>query len=84
MKSGLKERSLNYLKQSHCVNLTMIKSCGGFRMVKANGELNAKFPGGIEAQKRLLEEEGHTVIERGRTNIRYFVKNYEQALFVLE
>ena len=53
-------------------------------MVKANGELNAKFPGGIEAQKRLLEEEGHTVIERGRTNIRYFVKNYKQALFVLE
>jgi alkylated DNA nucleotide flippase Atl1 len=55
-----------------------------WRTLKANGELNAKFPGDIEAQKRLLEEEGHTVIQKGRTTIRYFVKDYEQALFVLE
>ena len=55
-----------------------------WRTLKANGELNAKFPGGIEAQKKLLEAEGHTVIRRGRTNIRYFVKDYEQALFALE
>ena len=55
-----------------------------WRTLKANGELNAKFPGGIEAQKRLLEEEGHTVIQRGRTKIRYFVKDYVRALFVLE
>ena len=55
-----------------------------WRTLKANGELNAKFPGGVEAQKRLLEEEGHTVIQKGRTKIRYFVKDYEQALFVLE
>ena len=37
-----------------------------------------------EELKRLLEEEGHTVIQRGRTKIRYFVKDYAQALFVLE
>ena len=52
-----------------------------WRTLKANGELNSKYPGGIEAQKAQLEAEGHTVISKGRTNIKYFVKNYEQALF---
>lgn len=55
-----------------------------WRTLKANGELNAKYPGGVEAQRALLEAEGHTVIQKGRTNIRYFVKDYEKALFVLE
>lgn len=51
--------------------------------MKANGELNAKYPGGIETQKELLEKEGHTVIAKGRKNIRYCVKDYENALFTL-
>lgn len=55
-----------------------------WRTLKANGELNAKYPGGVEAQRALLEAEGHTVIQKGRTNIRYFVKDYEKVLFVLE
>ena len=55
-----------------------------WRTLKAKGELNTKYPGGIEAQKALLESEGHTVIQKGRTNIRYFVKDYEKALFALE
>ncbi len=54
-----------------------------WRTLKANGELNAKYPGGIEKQKELLEKEGHTIIQRGKTNIRYYVKDYEKALFVL-
>lgn len=36
-----------------------------WRTLKANGELNAKYPGGIEAQKEKLEAEGHTIIQRG-------------------
>ncbi len=55
-----------------------------WRTLKANGELNEKYPGGIEAQKKKLEEEGHTVISKGRTNIRYYVKDYEKSLFDLE
>ena len=55
-----------------------------WRTLKAGGELNAKFPGGIEAQKALLEAEGHTVIQRGRTRIRFYVKDYERSLFTLE
>lgn len=54
-----------------------------WRTLKANGELNAKYPGGIEAQKEKLEAEGHTIIQKGRTNIRYYVKDYEKALFEL-
>ena len=47
-----------------------------WRTLKANGELSAKYPGGVEAQKELLEKEGHTVIQKGRKNIRYYVKDY--------
>lgn len=54
-----------------------------WRTLKANGELNPKYPGGVEAQKEKLEAEGHTVLQKGRTNIRYFVKDYEQFLFEL-
>lgn len=54
-----------------------------WRTLKANGELNEKYPGGIDAQRELLEKEGHTVVKKGRTNIRYYVKDYEQALFSL-
>lgn len=54
-----------------------------WRTLKANGELNPKYPGGVEAQKEKLEAEGHTVIQKGRTNIRYYVKDYEKDLFPL-
>ena len=55
-----------------------------WRTLKAKGELNAKYPGGVEAQKEKLEAEGHTIIERGRKNIRYYVKDYEKFLFEIE
>ncbi len=54
-----------------------------WRTLKANGELNAKYPGGIEAQREMLEKEGHVIIQKGRKNVRYYVKDYEKALFDL-
>ena len=54
-----------------------------WRTLKADGELNAKYPGGVEAQKELLEKEGHTIIKKGRQNIRYYVMNYKDSLFSL-
>ena len=54
-----------------------------WRTLKANGELNPKYPGGIEAQRTALEAEGHTIIQKGRQNIRYFVKDFERFLFEL-
>ena len=55
-----------------------------WRTLKAGGELNPKYPGGVDAQKEKLEAEGHTVIKKGRTNIRYYVKDFEKFLFPLE
>lgn len=55
-----------------------------WRTLKANGELNAKYPGGIDAQKEKLEAEGHIIIQKGRKNIRYYVKDYEASLFELK
>lgn len=55
-----------------------------WRTLRAGGELNPKYPGGVEEQKEMLEAEGHTVIQKGRTNIKYYVKDYEKALFALE
>lgn len=54
-----------------------------WRTLKTDGELNAKYPGGIEAQKKMLEEEGHVIIQKGRKNIRFFVNDYENVLFYL-
>lgn len=54
-----------------------------WRTLKAGGELNPRYPGGIEAQKTLLEAEGHVILRRGRKNFRYYVKDYEEALFPL-
>lgn len=54
-----------------------------WRTLKAGGELNEKYPGGIEAQRKMLESEGHVIIQRGRKNLRYFVKDYERFLYTL-
>ena len=54
-----------------------------WRTLKANGELNPKYPGGVQAQRERLEAEGHSIVQKGRTNIRYFVKDYEKSLFAL-
>ena len=51
------------------------------RTLKAGGELNPKYPGGVEAQKTLLEAEGHTIIKKGRTNIKYYVQDFENVLY---
>ncbi|MEJ8849935.1 hypothetical protein [Variovorax rhizosphaerae] len=48
-----------------------------WRTLKIGGELNPKYPGGIEAQMRKLEAEGHTVVQRGK---RYFVEDYARRL----
>ena len=45
-----------------------------WRTLKSGGFLNAKYPGGEEAHKRLLEAEGHLVIKKG---IRYSVADFE-------
>ncbi len=48
-----------------------------WRTLKSDGELNPKYPGGIEDQKARLESEGHSVIQKGK---KFIVKNYERFL----
>lgn len=48
-----------------------------WRTLKAKGELNEKFPGGIDQQKWLLENEGFTVIQKGK---KYVVENFEKYI----
>jgi alkylated DNA nucleotide flippase Atl1 len=48
-----------------------------WRTLKAGGVINEKYPGGVKNQKRLLEEEGHSVIQKGK---RYVVKDFEKHL----
>src|SRR5215510_4647609 len=36
-----------------------------WRTLKKDGQLNEKFPDGIEGQKTRLEAEGHTIIQKG-------------------
>lgn len=54
-----------------------------WRTLKTDGELNDKYPEGIELQKRLLEEEGHTIITKGTKNIKYYVKDFKKSLIEL-
>jgi len=49
-----------------------------WRILKAKGELNEKYPEGIDGQKLLLEMEGHEILQKGK---RYFVKDFEQKLW---
>lgn len=46
-----------------------------WRTLKSGGELNPKYPGGIENVKARLEADGHTVVQKRK---RYFVQDYEQ------
>lgn len=55
-----------------------------WRVLKKDGELNEKFPGGVEAQSIKLKEEGFDIIEKGRTKIKYFVKDYKNFLADME
>ncbi len=37
-----------------------------WRTLKGDGELNPKYPGGLELQRELLIEEGHQVVKKGK------------------
>lgn len=51
-----------------------------WRTLKAGGVLNEKYPGGAEGQKRRLEAEGHTVLQKGKN---YAVAEFERHLMDL-
>jgi hypothetical protein len=48
-----------------------------WRVLKTGGIINEKYPGGVDAQKKLLEKEGHKVAQKGK---KYVVSDYEKSL----
>ena len=54
-----------------------------WRTLKANGELNSRYPEGIELQKEMLEKEGHKIASKGSKNVKYYVEDYEKDLIEL-
>ena len=51
-----------------------------WRTLKAGGILNPKYPCGVEGLKKLLELEGHKVVQKGKN---YAVVDYEKSLIEL-
>ncbi|MFQ6032357.1 MAG: hypothetical protein ACE5K2_05485 [Candidatus Zixiibacteriota bacterium] len=51
-----------------------------WRTLKRDGVINEKYPGGVKAQKRLLEKEGHRVIQKGKKHV---VVDFERHLVKL-
>ena len=51
-----------------------------WRTLKSKGELNSKYPGGVEDQLEKLEREGHKIIQKGKN---YIVEDFEKKLMEL-
>ncbi len=49
-----------------------------WRTLKTGGELNPKYPGGVERLAKRLRAEGHKIIHKGK---RCVVEEYQKALF---
>lgn len=48
-----------------------------WRTLKTGGELNPKYPGGLDALRKHLEQEGHSIAVRRK---KYFVEDYQNHL----
>jgi alkylated DNA nucleotide flippase Atl1 len=48
-----------------------------WRTLKVGGVINEKYPGGTEEQKKLLTEEGHKIVQKGKKCV---VVDYEKSL----
>lgn len=52
-----------------------------WRTLKADGFLNEKYPGGALAQKKLLEQEGFTILKKGK---KFVVNDFEKNLALVK
>jgi len=50
-----------------------------WRTLKTGGEVNPKYPGGVEGIAKRLRAEGHKIVAKGR---RKLVADYENKLFI--
>jgi alkylated DNA nucleotide flippase Atl1 len=52
-----------------------------WRTLKADGFLNEKYPGGTLGQKKLLEQEGFTILKKGK---KFVVNDFEKNLALVK
>ncbi|MGL4575936.1 MAG: MGMT family protein [Burkholderiaceae bacterium] len=52
-----------------------------WRTLKSDGSLNEKYPGGTDYQRRMLEAEGHIVVQKGK---RWLVQEFQEKLVKLK
>jgi hypothetical protein len=50
-----------------------------WRTLKTGGILNEKYPGGLVNLRKRLEDEGHTIIQKGKGK-NFLVKDFEKSL----
>lgn len=48
-----------------------------WRVLKTDGSVNPKYPGGVAKQKKLLGKEGHRVVQKGK---RFLVLDFQKSL----
>ncbi|MBC8174181.1 MAG: MGMT family protein [Candidatus Marinimicrobia bacterium] len=48
-----------------------------WRTLKKGGELNPKYPGGIDNIKKRLASEGHSIVQKGK---KFVVKDFEKSI----
>jgi alkylated DNA nucleotide flippase Atl1 len=53
-----------------------------WRVIRKDGSLNEKFPGGLESQEKRLAAEGHTIEKSGKIKLR--VKDHNTKLATLQ
>jgi alkylated DNA nucleotide flippase Atl1 len=53
-----------------------------WRVIRSDGSLNEKFPGGVAEHQKRLTAEGHTIEKSGKTKLR--VKDYTKKLAKLQ
>ncbi len=51
-----------------------------WRTLKTSGVINEKYPGSVNAQKKLLQKEGHKVVKKGK---KYIVIDFQKSLVAL-
>ena len=49
-----------------------------WRTLKTGGEINPKYPGGLEGVAKRLRAEGHTIVSKGK---RWLVADYEKKIY---
>jgi alkylated DNA nucleotide flippase Atl1 len=82
MTAGIFVNIAAYASEERCIQDRLDKDeTPWWRILKKDGQLNEKYPDGVEGQKVRLEAEGHRVVQKGK---KYFVEGYEGKVWEIK